>query len=43
MASVSPQERFPEVVEWMFPLLGHDDRKNMIRGWQKLMVERSLT
>lgn len=34
MASHSPQDRFPEVVAWMFPLLGTDDRVNMTRAWQ---------
>jgi len=34
MASHSPQDRFPEVVAWMFPLIGHDDRVNMTRAWQ---------
>ncbi len=37
MSSTVPQERFPEVVAWMFPLLGHDDRENMTRVWQMLM------
>src|SRR6266481_3232428 len=35
MASTVPQDRFPELVAWMFPLLGHDDRENMTRIWQK--------
>lgn len=34
MAAHAPQERFPEVVAWMFPLIGHDDRVNMTRSWQ---------
>ena len=34
MASHAPQDRFPEVVAWMFPLIGHDDRVNMTRSWQ---------
>ena len=34
MASHAPQDRFPEVVAWMFPLIGHDDRVNMTRAWQ---------
>ena len=34
MANYVPPERFPEVVAWMFPLLGHDDRENMARIWQ---------
>src|SRR3954466_1530819 len=37
MASGIPQDRFPEFVAWMFPLLGHDDRENMTRIWQKVM------
>ncbi len=37
MASTVPQERFPEVVAWLFPLIGHDDRANMTRVWQMLM------
>ena len=34
MASHAPQERFPEVVAWMFPLNGRDDRIRMTRSWQ---------
>jgi hypothetical protein len=37
MASTVPQARFPEVVAWMFPLIGHDDRENMTRIWQMVM------
>jgi len=37
MASTVPQDRFPEVVAWMFPLLGDDDRENMTRIWQQVM------
>jgi len=37
MSSTVPQDRFPEVVEWMFPLLEHDDRENMTRIWQMVM------
>ena len=33
MANHVPQERFPEAVMWMFPLMGHDDRENMTRIW----------
>jgi len=33
MASHAPQNRFPEVVAWMFPLIGHDDRVTMTRAW----------
>jgi hypothetical protein len=34
MAAHSPQERFPEVVAWMFPLLGPVDRVSMVHSWQ---------
>ena len=37
MASTVPQDRFPEVVAWMFPLMGHNDRENMTRIWQMVM------
>jgi len=37
MASTVPQERFPAVIAWMFPLIGHDDRENMVRIWQMVM------
>jgi hypothetical protein len=37
MSSTVPQERFAEVVAWMYPLLGNDDRENMTRIWQMVM------
>jgi hemerythrin superfamily protein len=37
MSSIVPQDRFPEVVKWMFPLMDHDDRENMTRIWQMVM------
>jgi len=37
MSSTVPQERFPEVVAWMFPLMGDHDRENMTRIWQMVM------
>jgi hypothetical protein len=37
MSSTLPQDRFPEVIAWMFPLLGDDDRENMTRIWQMVM------
>jgi len=37
MSSTIPKERFPELVAWMFPLMGHDDRENMTRIWQMVM------
>jgi hypothetical protein len=37
MASTVPKERFPELITWMYPLLGDDDRENMTRIWQMVM------
>jgi hypothetical protein len=37
MASTVPQDRFPELVAWLYPLIGIDDRENMTRIWQMVM------
>ena len=37
MAGEVPQDRFPELIAWMYPLLGDDDRENMTRIWQMVM------
>jgi hypothetical protein len=37
MSSAVPAQRFPEVVAWMFPLIGLDDRENLTRIWQMVM------
>jgi hypothetical protein len=37
MAGAVPRDRFPELVAWMFPLMGDDDRENMTRIWQTAM------
>jgi len=37
MAGTVPQDRFPELVAWMFPLMGDNDRENMTRIWQMVM------
>ena len=37
MASMIPQDRFPEMVGWLFPLIGNEDRENMIRIWQTVL------
>jgi hypothetical protein len=37
MSSTVPRERFPELIAWIFPLMGHDDRENMTRIWQMVM------
>lgn len=43
MAGTIPPERFPDVVGWMFPLIGHEDRENMTRIWQSVMPEPVFT
>jgi hypothetical protein len=37
MSSNVPPDRFPEVIAWLFPLLGPDDRENMTRIWQMVL------
>ena len=37
MSQKVPQERFPEVVAWMYPLIGMGDRENMTRIWQQAL------
>jgi hypothetical protein len=37
MAGGVPQDRFPEFVAWMYPLLSDHDRENMTRIWQMVM------
>jgi hemerythrin-like domain-containing protein len=39
MASKVPQERFSELVAWLFPLVGLDDRETMIHIYQMMMPE----
>lgn len=39
MSQRLPQERFPEVVAWLYPLIGPDDRENMTRIWQQALPE----
>jgi hypothetical protein len=39
MAQKIPSARFPETVGWLFPLLGPDDRENMIRIWKMALPE----
>jgi len=43
MASTVPQDRFPEVVTWMFPLMGHDDRENMTRIWKMVLPDPAFS
>jgi len=39
MAQKIPQQRFPEVVGWLYPLIGHNDRENMTRIWRHALPE----
>jgi hypothetical protein len=39
MAGGVPQDRFPEFVGWLYPLMGDEDRENMTRVWQMLMPD----
>ncbi|NYT17700.1 MAG: hemerythrin domain-containing protein [Methanomicrobiales archaeon] len=43
MAGTIPKDRFPEVVAWMFPLIGHEDRENMTRIWQMVLPAPAFT
>ena len=43
MAQRIPQDRFPELVEWLFPLLGPTDRENMTRIWQQALPGLAFT
>jgi len=43
MAGQIPQDRFPELVAWMYPLLDYDDRENMTRIWQHVMPTDAFT
>ncbi|MRS03990.1 hemerythrin domain-containing protein [bacterium] len=43
MSTTVPQDRFPEVIAWMFPLIGNDDRENMTRIWQMVMPPQVFT
>jgi hypothetical protein len=37
MANEVPQERFPELVAWIYPLMDNNDRENMTNIWQMVM------
>ncbi|MCL5256359.1 MAG: hypothetical protein M1319_00995 [Chloroflexi bacterium] len=39
MAQKIPPERFPEVVSWLYPLIGPDDQENMTRIWRQSLPE----
>ena len=37
MSQKIPPDRFPQTVGWLFPLVGIDDRENLVRIWQQAM------
>lgn len=37
LSSAVPQDRFPEVIAWLYPLIGPDDRENLTRIFQMVM------
>jgi hemerythrin-like domain-containing protein len=37
VSGMVPRERFPEVIAWIFPLLGPADRQNLVEVFQMLM------
>ena len=37
MSGTIPRERFPDLIAWLFPLIGDTDRENMTRIWQMVM------
>jgi len=43
MARKVPQERFAELVGWLYPLIGPDDRENMTRIWQQALPEPAFS
>lgn len=43
MAREVPQERFAELVGWLYPLIGPDDRENMTRIWRQLLPEPAFS
>ena len=43
MARKVPQERFAELVGWLYPLIGPDDRENMARIWRQVLPEPAFS
>ena len=43
MAQKIPEERFPEAISWLFPLIRDDDRENMLRIWQQALPKPVFT
>jgi hypothetical protein len=43
MSQEPPRERVPEVIDWLFHLIGADDRENMVRVFRQIMPEPVVT
>jgi hypothetical protein len=43
MSQKAPQERFPEVVSWLYPLIRPEDRENMTRIFQRVLPAPAFT
>jgi hypothetical protein len=43
MSQKVPMERFPEVVSWLYPLIGPKDRENMTRIFQQALPAPTFT
>ena len=43
VSGMVPRERFPEVVAWIFPLLGPVDQQNLVEVFRMLMPEEVFT
>ncbi len=37
LSTAVPQDRFPDAVTWLFPLLGVNDREVVVRIWHQMM------
>ena len=42
LAAQIPPDRQPEVIGWWFPLIGNDDRENMLRIYQMVLPAEAL-
>jgi Hemerythrin HHE cation binding domain len=42
VSGMVPRERFPEVLTWIFPLLGRADRDNLVQVFRMLMPPETL-
>ena len=43
MSRSVPSDRFPTLIQWLFPLLGLDDQIVVVKGWMNLMPPQVFT